>query len=350
MKYRCVSYPNFEPNHTWLRQVLLLVDEVHRIIPAKEPDQDSDDLKRLMECCEGAVHRCSPQGYVDIPQELARLFGKALDQPQFAKPATAKKIRSLLHTDGRVEVFGWEYLHVDKIGAGVRQELEKRNMLRNLTGDGNWPSVPRGVGDLVVGMVADQIALKKGFDAMTDHPLAFALNALYACAGQGSAHEEGIVASMIASVHVPRQIALLSPKDYGELRRRYAGARCEFARLARELKNDARLDRISDPGEFRRRIDEISEYINAEMRKYRQSKAATKFNDWIPLFLTTLVPVAATCVFGPVPGLLTGGFTFTVNTVAKLTKKTNQFRYPKVLETLCGASDFAWQKEVRALS
>jgi replication-associated recombination protein RarA len=37
LRYRCISYPEFEPNHTWLRKMLLFVDEVHRIVPRDYP-------------------------------------------------------------------------------------------------------------------------------------------------------------------------------------------------------------------------------------------------------------------------------------------------------------------------
>ena len=150
-------------------------------------------------------------------------------------------------------------------------------------------------------------------------------------------------------MHIPKAIALLSPTEYGELRKSHSDARHEFAQLTRELKNDARLDRVADPKEFRRRIDDITIGIGAEMDKYRKSKAASKFNDWVPFLMTSLIPVAATYAFGPSPGLLTAGFTFTINASAKLTKKTSQFRYPKVLQTLCAANDLTWQKEIDRL-
>jgi hypothetical protein len=86
-------------------------------------------------------------------------------------------------------------------------------------------------------MIANQIAQRQGLDAVTDKPLAFALNELHGCASPDSALVEGIIASTIVSFHVPKAIGLISAKQYAELRKSYAGVRQEFATLVRELKD-----------------------------------------------------------------------------------------------------------------
>lgn len=349
MKYRCISYPDFEPNHTWLRQVLLFVDEVHRIVPAKEKLEDSDDLKRLMEQCDGAVLRCAPEHYVEIPPPQAELFGKALDQPKFRRAAEKNSMEILIGPTGSVEVMEWEFLHIEKIGGRVHRELESRGMMRKSPVDSNWKLVPRGAGGLVLSMLADQIARDKGFDAITDQPMAFALNSLHECGDRASALAEGVIASAVATVHVPRDISLLTAVEYAELRKTHSDVRREFAKMVRELKDSQRLDRIASPSEFRERLDDIVEHVGGEMKKFRKSKAASKVNDWVPMLLTSLIPVAATYAFGPIPGAVTALFSFGVNSVAKLTKKTTQFSYPKVLQTLCAADDAATKAAIRKL-
>jgi hypothetical protein len=349
MKYRCISYPDFEPNHTWLRQILLFVDEVHRIVPANEPLDDSDDLKQLLEHCEGSVLRCSPEHYVEISSQQAELFGRALDQPSFRGVPEAEKLTIDIGPSGQVEVKGWEFLHIEKIGARVSHELESRGMVHDSPLDQNWKLVPRGVGGLVLSMLADQIAEAKGFDAVTDQPLAFALNSLHECGNRTSALAEGVIASAIATVHVPRDIGLLSAKEFAELRKHHKGVRTEFSRMVRELKDSQRLDRIASPTEFRRRLDDIVEDVGEQMKNFRRSKAASKINDWVPIILTSLVPVAVTFAFGPIPGVATGLFSFSVNSIAKLTKRTAQFSYPEVLQTLCAANEAAASAAIRRL-
>ncbi len=351
MKYRCISYPDFEPDHTWLRKILLFVDEVHRIVPTDVVLEDSDDLKRLMEQCHGAVMRCPPQHYVEISESQAELFGKALDQPAFRKIAEKKSLQILIGPTGEREVKGWEFLHVEKIGTRVRRELENRRMIHESFGDEHWQIVPRNVAGLVLSMLANQIANSKGFDAVTDQPLAFALNSIHECVDQGSpALTEGAIASVIATVQIPREIGLMKVEDYAALRERHQDVRVEFARMVRELKESARLDRPVPPEDLRSRLDEITEEIEKQVRKFRASKTAGKVNEWIPAILTTLVPVAATYAFGPIPGLATGLFTLGVKAVASFTKKTEHFSYPRVLQTLCAANDAAAKAAIRSLA
>src|SRR5439155_19950653 len=124
-------------------------------------------------------------------------------------------------------------------------------------GDEHWQIVPRNVAGLVLSMLANQIADSKGFDAVTDQPLAFALNGIHECVDQSSsALTEGAIASVIATVQVPREIALMPAKEYAALRERHQDVRVEFARMVRELKKSARLDRAVAPEDLRSMVDE----------------------------------------------------------------------------------------------
>lgn len=349
LTYRCVSYPDFEPNHTWLRQMLLFVDEIYRIVPTRHPLDDSDDLKRLIELSDGAIQTCEPSPYIEITPNQARLFGTALDQPRFLRVAQSKKMVFIIGPGGEQEVRDWEFLHVDKLGSAVRRALGKRDMLRWSPHD-EWQLVPRGVGNLVVGMLADKVAERRGFDAVTDQPLAFALNSLNQCSDRQSQKIEGIIASTVASVHVPKDIALLTTKQYVELRKRHSKVRSEFAKMVRELKEAQRMSASLSPADFRDRLDGIVEHVGSEVKRFRDSKAASKFNEWVPFALTSLVPIAATLAFGSLPGVAAGVFSFSVNTIAKLTKKTAQFSYPKVMQTLCAVDAVAANAAVRSLA
>jgi hypothetical protein len=157
------------------------------------------------------------------------------------------------------------------------------------------------------------------------------MNGLFQCRGEeGSAQIEGVIASAVATIHVPKGIAKLSVKDYVELRKNFSDVRYEYATMVRELKSGARLDRIKDPKDFRKRLDEITEGVGADVEKFRKSKAAAKVNDWLPMTLTTLLP-ATVALFagGPLPALGVAGFSFTVNAIAKATKRHLTSDIPK---------------------
>ncbi|WP_367874411.1 hypothetical protein [Luteolibacter sp. Populi] len=350
MKYQCVTYPHFEPNHTWLRQILLFADEVHRIVPPHEKLEDSKALKRLMDCCDGAVHRCSPLNHIEISKLSAKVFGQALDHPRFLKIAREEKIKITIDRLGEQRIAGWEFLHVEKIGTHVRSELTRRGMLKSFIEDSRWLSVPRGVSTLVMGMIAEKIAASEGFDAITDQPLAFALNGVNSCGADTAAQIDGIIASAIATFNVPKDISYIPEKEYAELRERNSDARAEFARMVRELKSDHRLDRTNNLSAKLLKIENITSDIGKEMEKFRKSKFASKFHEWIPFHLTSLFPIVSPLLLGPLPGFVTGGFSFSVNLLSKLTKKTPSFQYPKVLQTLCSTKKAAEKAALKHLA
>ena len=117
----------------------------------------------------------------------------------------------------------------------------------------------------------------------------------------------------------------------------------------REFKEDSNLNRITNPADFRSRIDDIIEQIDTELGKFRNSKEAAKYKEWAPFFMKSLFPAAVTYLFGPIPGLATFGFSFAIEAVEKNMKKSEQFRYPKVLQTLCATQDLVWQKEIQKI-
>jgi hypothetical protein len=348
LTYRCVSYPAFEPDHEWLRKILLFVDEIYRIMPGHEASSDSDRLKQLIEATCGAIRVCEPAPYIEITDAAAKNFGTALDQPRFLEIARSKTLTFVLK-EGTKEVLDWEFLHVEKIGSHVRTELKKRNMLRPSLGEEHWEIVPRGVGSLVVGMLADRVAERNGLDAITDQPLAFALNGLNQCCAEDSARIEGVIASSVASVHVPKSISLLSTKEYVELRKAHEQVRAEFARMVRELKQTQRISAKLEPNVFKERINGIVGHVEIEMQRFRTSKEASKFNDWVPFSIASLAPLAAGLAFGPIPGVATGVFSFCVNAIGKLTKKSETFRYPKVMQALCAADDAGRDAAIRSM-
>lgn len=349
MKYKCISYPQFEPNHTWLRQILLFVDEIHRIVPDGEQLNDSDKLKELVDYCPRTIHRFAPGSYVDASEFQANLLGAALDQPRFQKIAQSKKMVYRIDQVGNVEVVDWEYLHVDKLGSNVVKELSSRGMYKSSPHHNRWKLVPQGVGALILSMLANRIADAKGFDALTDQPLAFALNSLIQLSPGAASLTDGVIASAIATAYVPKNIALLPVKKYAELRKRNETARGEFAKMVRELKSIARLDHPADARVFREKLDDIVIHVGEEMERFRKSKAAESVNDWAPLALTTIVPVAAGVLFGPIPAIGTAAFTFGVTAIGKLTKPKSKVAYPKVLQTLCAADDAATKAGIRAI-
>jgi hypothetical protein len=349
LTYRCVSYPHFEPDHTWLRKMLLFVDEIHRIVPSSHKLKDSRELLALNDLTGEAVKVCSPEPYIILSQTQAGYFSAALDRLLANAGGRVAKPRITVGARGIKHILGWERLHVDKMNGTTRQLLQERGLLFR-SQDEYWYYVPKEVGNLVVGMLANSAAEHQGFDAVTDQPLAYALSNLSQLGPSGTPTVEGAIASAVASVHVPGGIAKLSTKEYVELRKRHNEVRAEYAKMVRELKNVQRISPQLDSVELRIRLDNIVEHLGSEVTRFRKSKAAAKYNDWVPFTLSSLVPIAVTLAFGPSFGVTTGLIAYGVNVTGKITNKSDRFDYPGVLQTFCAADDKAAKAELRALT
>jgi hypothetical protein len=259
--YRCLYYPDFEPDHRWLRQVLLLVDEVHRILPDDVEHEDSPQLRSLLDCCPGAVKSVAPRKpALSLPDAFMGNLERALDLCKETLPQRSASFTLLIDQLGRTEIPGWELLHEQKVSDAVRRMLEQRNLIHDTAAryvagrshSGSWLVVPRGVADLIISGVADQIAENQGFDAFTDRPLAFALNAVSACEQGDQSLLNGTMASVIAGYHIPTAIEHLSVEEYAKLREDFAPARSEFSRMVLDMKGELRLDKVRDPEIHRR--------------------------------------------------------------------------------------------------
>src|SRR5580692_10433998 len=77
--YSLLYYPGFHPDAIWLRRVLLLADNLTRIVPTDVHTGDPDNLLALQECIPGCLQSISPEPRDiaieenDIPR-LARAF------------------------------------------------------------------------------------------------------------------------------------------------------------------------------------------------------------------------------------------------------------------------------------
>jgi hypothetical protein len=212
-----------------------------------------------------------------------------------------------------------------------------------------WRLVPRGVGGLILSMLADSIARQKGFDAITDHPLAFALNGLYEVSDKSSAIIDGTIASALLSVQVPKSINLLSVNEYSELRECYAGSRVAFSNLVTEIRTTARFERIASKKEFRARLDDVIENFEKEFSEFKKTKKANKVNEWTTLNLRYVLPVMITYIFGPVWGGITAGVGLGVQSLEKLLKKGDNFYHPRVLQALASTQNRTFTAELKQL-
>jgi hypothetical protein len=356
--YRCLYFPDIEPNHRWLRQVLLLMDEVNRIVPTDVDHLDSAELSELIKAAPGAVKSFHPTStIIELPDPLLKNLGKVLDQIKKDRPETNGKLLMHRNEAGNVEIVGWEFLHTEKVSPTLETMLEERGFINQtamkihskLSGSTGWLAVPRGVSDVILSALADRIAEIHGFDAITDHPLPFALNAVSACEGDGAPMRDGLLASVVASYHVPSSIELLRLDDYLTLREAFSGARAEFALMVRELVIGHRLDRIQDPITFRRELDDICLSVGSEMEKAKASKIGKRIADWGPLSISTLLPIVEVFGLAHLPVLAGPLFSFGSKALIQARTKVNAAKFPTVLRLLAETQSKCAEAEIASL-
>jgi hypothetical protein len=173
-------YPNFEPNLPWLKAILLLTDEVVRLIPKEANHVDSDGILRLKELFPDSVSEFSPtREDIHFGDSDLRRLDTAFSLLEGTTDTANKRIR--MH-HGRIEIEGHEFLHNRKVSDAVRALLINHRLLDQTARqvvdiDEDWLVVEKSASDLIVSQVADKIARSHGLDttAFVSPPIAAAL-------------------------------------------------------------------------------------------------------------------------------------------------------------------------------
>lgn len=123
-------YPDFYPDAAWLRSVLLLNDEVSRIVP-KDVVLDDPESLREIEGDLGALTRISPEGahtepYATSAEWLDRALG-VIARELGSRP-DSKEIRIVI-SGARIEFSGNVFLYDQKLSHRVREMLVNHGLL-----------------------------------------------------------------------------------------------------------------------------------------------------------------------------------------------------------------------------
>jgi hypothetical protein len=308
-KYTLLYYPDFHPDPVWLRRVLLLADDVKRIVPTDVELRDPDALIALQDSIPGCLSEISPkQSDVAIENDNLPRIAKAFALLAQSRGRRAKKRATIeFSTDGSLSVIGHVFLHNAKLSPLIREELRRNKLiideLGSLSDRKGFLVVDEAASDLILSGIAENISRRTGLDAITDKPIPFALNALNALgvARTGTAGgAEGAVLAALASVLVPTAVSTLKPKDYRNLRESYAPIRGAFKELTANLAQINRLNRIGDPKRLKDQIEVTAQEFLREYRLFRKSKYTRSFKRWAPLYVGGLLSVITTAVSPPV--------------------------------------------------
>jgi len=290
LEYQVLYYPDFSPASSWLRRVLMLSDNVIRIVPPDVKPNDSADLLRLQEDIPGCLTAIAPEkGDVAIEPDDKLRFNRAFELLGKKSKKAARTITITVDTNGSLSIAGHVFIHDSKISDFIEQELRTNKLsiesLRGLSPSENFMPVREEASDIILAGLASRIARRLGVDAITDQSMPFAVAALLgvgrSAANDGSA--EGALLSAIAALMIPASVAKISAREFREIRDSYAGIRGAFKSLTAELASRHRLTRTGSPAEFATRIEAVVKEFDREYRQYRSSRYARRFRSWAPL-------------------------------------------------------------------
>ena len=302
-------YPDFYPDGAWLRAVLLLNDEVCRIVPSDVELDDPEPLRQI-EGELGALTKISPEHvhtepYTTSAEWLDRAF--SVIRREVGSESGSRKIRMSI-SDGKVEFPGKVFVYDQKLSERMREMLLAHglvdaNLQRSVAALHRKKGlmIPAAAASVVLSFIADKIARDKGFNAITSQPLDFAMNTLLGLnipARPPSGADEGILAGVLASILIPEEIGEIPFSDYKILRERSTDVRIAFARFVHECSRAGGLQRIENTTVLQQRIERCGRDLEDEFEKFqRGGRRALRFvRQWWPFTIGGVIALAQSAV------------------------------------------------------
>jgi hypothetical protein len=345
--YTLLYYPDFHPDSVWLRKILLLADNLVKIVPAEVRDlDDSDDLLALQESIPGCLSAISPDEHdVSIESEDMPRLKKAFALLRESRGRGGEReVKINISKDGSVSIAGHVFLHSAKVSPFIYEELSRNALLfsgaeklvRRFS-DQQFLVVQEAASDLILSAIAENISRRKGLDAITDKPTPFAVKALNDLGHLGtSGGVEGLVLSSLASVLIPTEVSTVTPNKYREIRESYAPIRGAFKELTETLARTNRLHRIQNPQELRDAVQGTAQQFVREYDTFRKSRSAQRFKEWAPLYVTGLLGIAGSIV-SPHVAFEIAGTSFGIQVIQKIIDgSTDQSTRGRVFNMLAG--------------
>ena len=322
--YTLLYYPSFSPESAWLRRVLLLADEVKRIVPNDVEIHDPDDLLALQDSIPGCLSAISPLGSdVAIENDTLPRLRKAFAFIARSKSKRSRKTFTVeISADGAMSVAGHVFLHNAKLSPIIHEELRRHQLtiswLGKLSSQEGFHVVDEAASDLILSGIAENISRRTGFDTITDKPVPFALNALNSLGvapTRAPGGAEGALLASLTSILIPAGVASLTPTEYRNLRESYGSIRAAFKELTANLTRTNRLDRIQDPTALQDAVGATAQEFNKEYETFRKSRYSRNFKRWAPLYVGGLLTMASAAV--PPVALGIAGVSLVVQVIQK---------------------------------
>ncbi len=299
-------YPDFYPDPTWLRAVLLLNDKLYRIVP-NDVQLDDPEALREIEGELGGLGRIAPNEVHTNP------YGDAADWLERTLEIIKRELNSnkdqrescIEFSDGRISFPGNVFVYDKKLSDRVYGMLRRNDLIdreiqeleEHLHGSRKGVVLPAAAANAILSFIADSIARDQGLTPITDQALMYAMTTmagLHLPLKVPKGADEGLLSGAFASILLPREIGQINFSDYRILRDRSAELRRAFGNFVQQCAEACRLERIESTATLQKKIENCADDVSKEFKKFQTGtqKALRLIRDWWPLMIGGMLTLA----------------------------------------------------------
>lgn len=177
------------------------------------------------------------------------------------------------------------FLHECKVSSTIKSLLNKYKLI-DIDGTKKMNeylslshfSINKKAGELIVSLLADNIAKNKGWNTASDKNLDFGLNSLNSMNYDILDSSKNLLMRSIINCSIPEAINKLELEDFMDLRDEYADIRLLFQQTISELNNINNLEYIPSPSQLCTKIDAITNEFESQVIDIKMSTLYKKMN------------------------------------------------------------------------
>lgn len=286
--FEVLYYPNFEPSKKWIRSHLLFFDTVKSIIPKDDEIELSENILELRDEIPNSFEPLAPRKKDTRIDDLniERLRKAFLQIRNDEENSSSGKI-AVDYSFDKMSFPGRAFLHDEKLSSQVYYLLEDFDLIEKNSqeicdsiGAKNFYLVDKRASDLIISLVADNIAESYGFNTITDQSLSFTMNCLNSFDYNALGDTRSLLSYSLINCVIPQDIEELSIEDYAVIHDEYKKIHEPFQEVVSNLDRLCRLENINEYSILEEKINEITLEFDSEIEELKNIGILSKIKRW----------------------------------------------------------------------
>jgi hypothetical protein len=286
--FEVLYYPNFEPSQRWIRSHLLFFDTVKSIIPEDDEIELSDDILELQDEIPNSFNPFTPRKKdIKINDLNIEILRKAFAEIRRDSQNTISDKVTIDYSSNKISIPRRAFLHNDKISSNVFDLLNQFDLIErnsqevcDLVGAKNFHVVDKRAFDLIISLVADNIANSYGFNTITDQSLSFTVNCLNSFDYNALGDSRSLLSYSLINCVIPQEIEKLSIEDYAIIHDEYIKIHEPFQEVVSNLDRLCRLENVNEYSILEEKVNEITLQFDSEIEELKKSGILAKVKRW----------------------------------------------------------------------